>query len=223
MRSTEGATERRLAWLLGLGLLLWLGWGRGQHSNTGSATHNASSAVGMQFAIADLDGDRKPDMASVEVEKQQSGSTSYAIRLRFAAGTDSYIGVRGPLGGLRVAVRDVNGDDTLDLVLTSVVNPRVIQVLLNDGHGNFSVAQPGEYPELKEQGTQFLRSPSGPVSDNATLAQTRSNFAREGAVASGLRNLPATNPLVGTYNEFAFQRELHPRLGRSPPAVVLPA
>jgi len=81
-------------------------------------------------------------MASVEVENQQAKWTRYAIRLRFGVGAGTYIGVEGPFGGVRLAVRDVNGDDSLDLVLTSVVDRHVIQVLLNDGHGNFTRAEP---------------------------------------------------------------------------------
>lgn len=142
-------TVRCLAWLAGIGLLVCIGAVREQ---TQPATHPGTSPLpswnlaGLQFAIADLDGDRGPDMASVEMEKQQASWASYAIRLQFNAGADSYIGVKGPLGGVRLAVRDVNGDDSLDLVLTSVVDRRVIQVLLNDGHGNFSPAEPDANP-----------------------------------------------------------------------------
>jgi hypothetical protein len=136
-------TIRNLACLAGIGLLVCLGAGRGEQGAHREAPSRPSwNVAGMQFAIADLDGDRKPDMASVEVETQQASWTSYAIRLRFGAGAGAYIGVKGPLGGVRLAVRDVNGDDRLDLVLTSAIDRRIVQVLLNDGHGNFSPAEP---------------------------------------------------------------------------------
>ena len=136
-------TFKSLACLAGIGLLVCLGVGRGeQGARRGASPRPSWNVASMQFAIADLDGDRKPDMASVEVETQQASWTSYAIRLQFGAGTGAYIGVKGPLGGVRLAVRDVNGDDRLDLVLTSVIDRRIVQVLLNDGHGNFSPAEP---------------------------------------------------------------------------------
>ena len=136
-------TLRSLACLAGIGLLVCLGVERGEQvARRGVASHPLWNIAGTQFAIADLDGDRKPDMASVEVETQQASWTSYAIRLQFSAGADAYIGVKGLFGGVRLAVRDVNGDDRLDLVLTSVIDRRVVQVLLNDGHGNFSPAEP---------------------------------------------------------------------------------
>ena len=136
-------TFRSFACLAGIGLLVCLGVGRGEPgARRGTAPCPSWNIASMQFAIADLDGDRKPDMASVEVETQQASWTSYAIRLRFGAGAGAYIGVKGPLGGVRLAVRDVNGDDRLDLVLTSVIDRRIVQVLLNDGHGNFSPAEP---------------------------------------------------------------------------------
>ena len=164
---------RRFGSLCGLALLLCLTLARGQHTVVADSTARRSPGLGgMAFAIADLDGDRKPDLASVEVEREQASSTRYAIRLQFSEGADSYIGVKGPLGGLRLAIRDVNGDDSLDLILTSVLDRRVVQVLLNDGHGKFAPAggegdwlsgrEPDTYlepNELQVAGCERLTSP----------------------------------------------------------------
>jgi hypothetical protein len=177
----------------------------------------------MQFAIADFDGDRKPDMASVEVEKQQAGSTNYAIRLQFAAGTDSYIGVKGPLGGLRVAVRDVNGDDSLDLVLTSVVNPRVIQVLLNDGHGNFAASGAESFVSVESDARLALCEQAAVPSDRLVLASARSSFEleilyhRENlAFDTGVSMVTGNRVLPASWGQ-------QPTRGRAPPAVDFPA
>jgi len=86
--------NRKLTWLCGIGLLLCLWAAGGQCAAVEGAMPRGSAGVlGWQFAFADLDGDRKPDMASVEIQDEQVGSTDYAIRLQFAGGTGSYIGV----------------------------------------------------------------------------------------------------------------------------------
>jgi hypothetical protein len=224
MRLTHEITGRKLAWLLGFGLALSLGFGCGRHSpSAGSASRNTARSVGTPFAIADLDGDQEPDMAVVELQRGLATRARYSIRLQLTAKPESSISVDGPLGGLDITARDVNGDDIADLVVTTELDARLVAVLVNDGHGNFSVAPLEDYPELKDSCAQFVKVPNGIATDNATLAPTRSNSAGEGALESEGLDLAATNPVVGTENKLAIQRETHPRLARSPPAVVIPA
>src|SRR5277367_4291043 len=55
------------------------------------------------FAIANLDGDELPDLASVEMDRANGLATSYRIRVQLSAWPESAIGVIGPLGGLRIS------------------------------------------------------------------------------------------------------------------------
>src|ERR1700741_5150400 len=174
-------------------------------------------SIGAAFVIADLDGDLEPDLALVETGSARSANTSYSIRLQFSAGAKVAIGVVAPLGGLRVAARDVNGDDKLDLVVTSNLDAHFIEILLNDGHGNFSVAGQGAYPELENESRVFLHTPSSALVDQATLAPVRSSFSAEATTCyddpSGLSSdcfLPAKFPV-------AQRRGAKSHLGRSPP------
>jgi len=181
--------HRKLAWLCAVGLLLCLSVSHSQRvAIAKSIPRSSATAAGMQFVIADLDGDRTPDLASIEIEKQQSSSTSYSIRLQFGAGGDSYIGVKGPRGGVRLAVRDVNGDDRLDLILTSVMDRRVIQVLLNDGHGKFAAAEAGSFSSAGRGGEFELREREPGPSDRMGLAVTRTSFDAD--VAAQRENSP---------------------------------
>jgi hypothetical protein len=116
-----------------------------------SAVTNTVRHRGSRFVFADLDGDRLPDLALVETQRQRSIDCDYAIRVRLSAGAESAIGVSGPSGGLRVAVRDVNGDNNLDLIVTADLDAGFIKVLLNDGHGNFSVAAPTDFLRKENQ------------------------------------------------------------------------
>jgi hypothetical protein len=125
-----------------------------------------------RFTIADLDGDLKPDLATVEIESQRSARTNYSIRVQLSAGTQSAISLNAPMGGLRLSARDVNGDDSLDLIVTSISEARVIAVLLNDGHGRFFVASNNEYVVAKETDI-FLREREAAQPDTLTLAPSR--------------------------------------------------
>jgi hypothetical protein len=224
MRLTHAITGQKIAWLLGFGLALFLGFGAGHGSpSPGSAARSTARSIGTPFAIADLDGDQRPDIAVVELQWGLATSARYSIRLRLTAKPESSISVDGPLGGLDITARDVNGDDVTDLVVTTELDARLVAVLVNDGHGNFSVALPEDYPQLRDSYAQFVKIPNAVASDNAVLAQTRSNSAGPGALKREELNRAATSPLVGADNKHAIQRETHPRFGRSPPAVVNPA
>jgi hypothetical protein len=179
-----------------------------------------SLPLGAQFVIADLDGDRNPDIALVEMASPSSAKTNYSIRLQFSAGTESTIGVNAPVGGLRVAARDVNGDDNVDLILTSNLDAHFIEVLLNDGHGNFSVAAPGAYANLEDESHVLLNGPAGPVADQTTLASLRSSLGEEGVPGYDCHTVHSSDSLSLKKDQTAPRQVAHARLGRSPPLLV---
>ena len=93
-----------------------------------------------QFAFADFDGDRHPDLATAETIRVSSLRTRYWISFQLSRGRLQTIDVTAPSGGLALVVRDVNGDSALDLVLVTAWRHKPVAVLLNDGAGNFAVA-----------------------------------------------------------------------------------
>jgi hypothetical protein len=136
---------------LGAGLVFCLVLGvpgRANAASTSTRQSPASSAgFNANFAIADFDGDRKPDLATVEVQKGNSSSTSqYSIRLQLTAGAVQVFGVIAPAGGLQIVARDVNGDDALDVLVSTAWQHQQVAVLLNDGHGKFTLADAGAFP-----------------------------------------------------------------------------
>lgn len=96
------------------------------------------------FAIGDFDGDSQPDLATVQGGSGRSG-TRYWIRLEFGTGLRDSIGVIAPSGGLHITSRDVNGDHFLDLVISTAWQHRPVAVLLNDGHGKFTLRDPAQF------------------------------------------------------------------------------
>jgi hypothetical protein len=99
------------------------------------------------FAIADFDGDRIPDLATVEIQNGNSSiATEYSIRFRLTTGPVQSFGVFAPAGGLQIVARDMNGDAAMDLLISTAWLHQEVAVLLNDGHGNFTLANAGAFP-----------------------------------------------------------------------------
>src|SRR5216683_1520687 len=102
--------------------------------------------VTSQFAIADFDGDRRPDLATVQVGQGSSWDTQYWVAFQLSGGSRQTLGITAPTGGLQITSRDVNGDDFLDVVVTTAWTNRPVAVLLNDGQGNFRASSPSAFP-----------------------------------------------------------------------------
>jgi hypothetical protein len=117
-----------------------------------------SAGPGQQFAIADFDGDLRPDLVSVRTEPSGSGTTNYWIQLQLSATGRQSIRVAGPLGGLLIEARDVNGDRAVDLVLSSRWRKEPLAILINDGHGIFLQADPTSFPDAFSKSETELQS-----------------------------------------------------------------
>lgn len=177
---------------------------------------NDAQALG-HFVIADFDGDQIPDFATVYVDQSYIKVTEYSIHLQLSHGPDSSIGLVAPSGGLRLFSRDVNGDDILDVVVRTALDSNLVAVLINDGHGKFTVAKPEMFPELQsEPGTRFSSETSRPV-ERILLLPSR-------GFGGDLRGSEITER-VKTVGE-ALRREktqdfsnffCHSKFGRSPP------
>ena len=97
--------------------------------------------------IADLDGDGRPDFAIVRAESWDSKGLRYRIELQLSTGVSpSSFSVSAEKGGLRLLPRDVDGDGDLDLVVLSAWALAPIGVWINNGHGEFTRADPTAYP-----------------------------------------------------------------------------
>jgi hypothetical protein len=175
---------------------------------------------GSRFVFADLDGDRIPDLALVETQRQRWTNTDYAIRVRLSAGAESAIGLIGPSGGLRVAVRDVNGDSNLDLIVTAELDAGFIKVLLNDGHGNFSVVAPTDFLRRENEIQVAVRTPADEQPEHGMVASICSS--------RGETDNPSVTHDHKVFSERYFQlavrsalkRATLSRSGRAPPDPV---
>ncbi len=107
----------------------------------------APSGPGLPFAIADFDGDLHPDLARIESGPYNSGNASYSIQLQLTSAGRQFIQLVAPAGGLSITARDVNGDGTIDLILTTAGFREPVAIFLNDGHGRFSRVELSDFPE----------------------------------------------------------------------------
>jgi hypothetical protein len=124
-----------------------------------------SVGPGLSFAIADFDGDLRPDIASVQTGRSDFSRTDYWIQIQLTTAGHQSIQVAASIGGLQVSARDVNGDHAVDLVLTTALLRQPVAILLNDGHGNFTRAAPSAFPGAFSESETNWASGSNQVTD----------------------------------------------------------
>jgi hypothetical protein len=174
---------------------------------------------GLPFAIADFDGDLRPDLASIQSGASASGSTDYWIQLRLSAAGLQSIQLLAPAGGLSIEARDVNGDHAIDLVLTTAWFQQPVAIFLNDGHGSFSKAEPSAFPEA------FSAPAASWLSDSRLLAEAIGIAPQSGAGICPEENdsLQLRSPagsIPSSSAGFPVSAFLSSAPGRAPPSVV---
>jgi hypothetical protein len=182
------------------------------------------SVANPDFAIADFDGDRKPDLATVEMERGISPARAhYSIRLKLTSGDSQVLGVIAPAGGLQIVARDVNGDHMLDLLVSTAWQHEQIAVFLNDGHGNFTLAPTGEFSALSYGAHAECSSSNIPTGDSVALLRCQTS----GDAGQGTSRCKSASCQVGLTSRLILRDSarvhLFSLLGRAPPRGVLRA
>src|ERR1700730_12864341 len=145
-RGSRRALRNLFLWL-SLLLLFGLAWGsRAEAADIQQSGPVTLVGPGPQFAIADFDGDVRPDLASIQAGSNSSGTTDYWIQLQLTAAGRQSFRLVAPAGGLWIEARDVNGDHAVDLVLGTAWFNQPVAIFLNNGHGSFSRVEPAAFP-----------------------------------------------------------------------------
>jgi hypothetical protein len=180
-----------------------------------------SFGPGLQFAVADFDGDHRPDLVGVQAGQGDVAlaRTNYWIQLQLSAAGHQTISLVAPSGGLQIAARDVNGDQIPDLILTTTWLGQPVAIFINDGHGTFTRVETSAFPEaFHESQTRWNSSTDRaseavgfppPSRSGVCIAVARVQHAGSKAGAA-----PASRP------EFFFSPFLFSQLGRAPPSAV---
>jgi hypothetical protein len=187
-------------------------------------TSNGPGSIGpgLSFAIADFDGDHRPDVASVQADRTGFSRSDYWIQLQLTTTGRQSFQVVASIGGLQIAARDVNGDRAVDLVLTTALLSQPVAIFLNDGHGSFSRAEPTAFPEAFTTFEKSLTSSTAdeigdvtavlPSRDTTGDCSNGSRFTSPGKLAAMLSPSPSRNLPFSAIVSF---------LGRAPPYFVL--
>jgi hypothetical protein len=181
------------------------------------AKPDAAGTAGASFAIADFDGDSSPDFATVQSGLATASRTDYWIHFNFSLGNESSFSVSAPTGGLQIALRDVNGDSFLDLIISTRIANEPVAVLLNDGRGNFHFADTHTLGAgIWECRTDWRAAVSGGNDDATAMASIGWPGALVGREAwPGLAPTPASVPAPCENRHcFALPHEVR---GRAPP------
>jgi hypothetical protein len=220
MRLTENRmrarVRNRVVWPAALWAVAAL-WVLGVWSRAAAASA-PSDRPAIHVAIADFDGDSRPDLASVESSPSTSRNTRYWIAFHLSAGQSQTVGITAPAGGLQIATLDVNGDSFPDVVVTTAWTNQPVTILLNDGLGNFTASNPSDYQSAFADCTACWTAASDQIRDATALllsrcipgaCQTRSRASSTTASAQ----LLAPNSI----SPF-FPASVLPFIGRAPPA-----
>jgi hypothetical protein len=178
-----------------------------------------SLGPGLTFAIADFDGDRRPDLASIQGIENRSGSSDYSIQIHLSELGRQSIHLVAPVGGLLIEARDVDGDHTIDLVVSTAWRNQPVAIFLNDGHGSFSRAQVAAFPgAFRESQTNLVSAPN-PGTDALAVSPQPSFGICPGEGDSGFDRTPASLILFSTagFPRVPFRT---PYAGRAPPSDV---
>ena len=192
--------------------------------STGSA-HAAfagpSPQVRSQFAIADYDGDRRPDLATVQAGQSSSRDTQYWIVFHLSGGLRRTLRITAPTGGLQITSRDVNDDSFLDVIITTAWTDRPVALLLNDGQGNFRASSPSAFPGAFTTSEKSWTCINDEVKDaNAVLlSRYPTGNCPESNRFSSLRNV--TGLLILRTSRNLLSSAVVSFLGRAPPSFVL--
>jgi hypothetical protein len=204
-------------------LCLCLGFAAcGNGASTGPQSWQVSSTQATsQFAIADFDGDNRPDLATVQVGHSGSWDTDYWIAFQLSRGSRQILGITAPTGGLQVTSRDVNGDSFLDVIVTTAWTNQPVAVLLNDGKGNFRASSPSAFPGAFTTSEESWALTTDEVKDGTAVLFSRypTGNCPEGSKFSSPRNV--TGLLVPGASRNSLSSAVVSFLGRAPPSFLL--
>jgi hypothetical protein len=178
-RGRFAPSKRRVSWIHALVSLFFLSCSVGFAAGAGAAMPQRSASraltakLNSHFTIADFDGDQQADLATVQAGAFTSSQSRYWIRFQLTGGARQSFGITAPAGGLELSARDVNGDNILDVIVSTTWLNRPVAILLNDGRGKFALVDPSEFPNVvwSAENSRTLNAPLS--NENGVLSLSR--------------------------------------------------
>lgn len=116
------------------------------------------------LAVADLDGDKKPDGA-VLLGLAGLHGRSRTIQVHFSDRPNLELSLESVEQALTLTAWDIDDDGDTDLVIEDSFTHKPLHVWINEGHGDFHEARVSDFPALGLQTRNKLESPSKPADD----------------------------------------------------------
>jgi hypothetical protein len=217
-RRSNGGTHRLLRFII-LSLFFGLIFGATAAWAYPGDPPATSLGPGLTFAIADFDGDRRPDFASIQAGQDRSGSSDYSIQIYLSEVRRQSIDLVAPVGGLLIEARDVDGDHSIDLVVSTAWRKQPVAIFLNDGHGTFSKAEVAAFPGAFSKRQTNLAAAANPATDALGISPQPGAGICPDDNESGFDRSPASLILVLSAG-FPPDSFLTSRAGRAPPSKV---
>lgn len=101
---------------------------------------DAAKPFGWATAVADFNADGKPDFAVVDHRSRSAAGYQYQLELSVSGQLVRVVTFESTLEAVTVDVSDIDGDDDLDVLVTTPLSKTPIGVWLNDAHGHFTKA-----------------------------------------------------------------------------------
>jgi hypothetical protein len=206
-------------------ICLLLVFGAVSHSTADPAPRQsqrlAVSTSGAQFAIADFDGDGRPDIATIEGGQSASDSASYSIELHLSGGPRQFIHLTLPAAGVAIEARDVNGDNTPDLLVVTRWFRQPLAIFLNVGHGSFQRVEPTAFRRVFDESNGFCCSLSNVKTELVnTWWQSRDDLWSDASELTGA--ISSLGKIAVSISSFVATCSLPRHTGRAPPLDILP-
>jgi hypothetical protein len=203
-------------------LLVFLGFAGGNARASGDSQNSRATSVGpgLPFAIADFDGDLLPDLASIQAGANHSGCTDYRIQLQLSVVGRQSLRLVGPSGGLFIEARDVNGDHTVDLIVSTAWHRQPLAIFLNNGRGVFSRAELSAFPKAFIESNEIWASKSEQA--RAAIGARQNSRTWTGLAQRIQPYLQSkADPISSSRRGFRFDSFLISHAGRAPPLETL--
>src|ERR1700724_1405099 len=173
-------------------------------------------------AIEDFDGDSRPDIAIVSEGRGGTADNHYRIRFQLSSGESQNIDLTAPVGGLDLSSRDVNGDDFLDVVVTTAGTNRPVAVLVNNGAGTFTASDPAAFPGAFRKSNNFWSGLTKELREARPAFLSR-YFPSDLEASNATFSLPVEIRVFARRSDSLETRDADVSyLGRAPPVLKLP-
>jgi hypothetical protein len=141
-------------------------------------------------AVGDLNADGRPDVAVADRVGRGAGGFAYTVQLSMAGGGSQLVDFDSDQDALSVALRDVDHDRDLDVLVIGAVSRSIVGIWLNDGTGKFERATPSPLDSDWRASSSDLTGSDGAGSAVAELLPRTSAAGLASERATGDVRLP---------------------------------